>query len=56
MPARRMCSRCNKLYNEYPAISRRDNKTEICSKCGTEEALIDFARFQRRKKQFGGVF
>jgi hypothetical protein len=24
------------------AISRRDNKTEICSACGTQEALEDF--------------
>ena len=24
------------------ALSRRDNKTEICSACGTEEALEDY--------------
>lgn len=24
------------------AISRKDNKTEICSACGTKEALADF--------------
>jgi hypothetical protein len=30
---------------EYPgALSRRDNKTEICSDCGTREAFEDFAR------------
>jgi hypothetical protein len=29
----------------YPgALSRKDNKTEICSACGTAEALADFAR------------
>lgn len=33
------CPRCNKLINDYPAISRIDNKTEICSKCGIIEAL-----------------
>ena len=33
------CPRCGKLYTEHPAISRKDNKTEICSRCGTEEAL-----------------
>jgi hypothetical protein len=27
------------------AISRRDNKTEICSNCGEKEALEDFARW-----------
>jgi len=36
--------------NETPgaysgALSRRDNKTEICSDCGTREALEDY--FQR---------
>lgn len=24
------------------AISRRDNKTEVCSACGTEEAMLQF--------------
>ena len=27
--------------SEYPALSRRDNKTEICSDCGIREALAD---------------
>ncbi len=35
------CPRCKKDYTGYPALSRRDNKTDICSDCGTEEALID---------------
>lgn len=30
------------------AISRRDNKTEICSDCGTREALEDFANSQSK--------
>lgn len=41
--------------NETPgaysgAISRRDNKTEICSACGTVEALVDYAVSQREGK------
>lgn len=33
---------CNEFAGEYPgAISRADNKTEICSDCGTFEALYD---------------
>jgi len=28
------------------ALSRRDNKTYICSNCGTEEGLFDFTRSQ----------
>jgi hypothetical protein len=46
-----VCPRCqltwipnNDQPGAYPgAISRADNKTEICSDCGTAEALQDFA-------------
>lgn len=38
----RICPKCGKEYNDYPAISRRDNKTEICPECGQIEALEDF--------------
>jgi len=37
----RICPKCNKPYSEPPALSRRDNKTYICSACGTREALED---------------
>ena len=34
---------CNERPGEYPgAIARADNKTEICSACGEDEALKDF--------------
>ena len=36
---KKKCPRCNKTIIGYPAISRTDNKTEICSKCGIIEAL-----------------
>ena len=36
------CPRCNKIIVGYPAISRVDNKTEICSNCGIVEALQIF--------------
>ena len=39
----RTCPRCMNRYTDYPATSRRDNKTEICSACGTEEAMVDYA-------------
>jgi len=39
---RKWCTSCAKWYTGYPAISRKDNKTEICSKCGTREAFDDF--------------
>ena len=37
-----VCPRCHNEYDGYPAISRFDNKTEICSACGTIEALHQF--------------
>ena len=36
---RRFCPICGGPMVGYPAISRKDNKTEICSSCGLLEAL-----------------
>lgn len=38
----RICPRCGREIKGYPALSREDNKTEICSECGQEEALEAF--------------
>lgn len=38
----RICPVCNKAYSEEPALSRKDNKTEICSMCGLTEAFEHF--------------
>ena len=35
------CPRCGNTYTGFPAMSRLDNKTDICSPCGTEEGLDD---------------
>lgn len=40
----RDCPRCGCLYTGYPAISRKDNKTEICSDCGLAEAMNAFMK------------
>lgn len=37
-----ICPLCQKEYDGHPAISRKDNKTEICPDCGIKEALIIF--------------
>lgn len=37
---KRICPRCGKVYYDYPALSRKDNKTEICPQCGLAEALL----------------
>ena len=36
---KRICPKCGKAYTEPPALSRDDNKTLICSDCGTRESL-----------------
>jgi len=35
------CPKCQKSTVDFPAISRRDNRTEICSQCGVDEAMAD---------------
>lgn len=37
-----ICPICHQEYSRLPAVSRKDNKTYICSNCGTKEALYDF--------------
>lgn len=48
-----ICPKCNKRYAKNKgALSRRDNKTEICSECGYKEAIEDLERIfsiKRRK-------
>lgn len=46
----RICPVCGKEYVEHPAISRRDNKTEICPTCGIMEALKDFQEYEAKRK------
>ena len=37
-----VCPRCDSTMTEFPALSRKDNKTDICSDCGTAEAMEDY--------------
>lgn len=41
-----ICPRCNKEYFDYPALSRKDNQTEICPKCGIAEALEEIEKLE----------
>ena len=34
-----ICPKCKKEFSDPPAISRDDNKTEICPECGVKEAM-----------------
>ena len=39
---REACPRCHGLMSKHPALSRKDNQTQICQRCGIREALEDF--------------
>lgn len=43
------CPACKGYTRDFPAISRRDNKTEICSDCGTREAMEDYIAERKQK-------
>lgn len=53
MVINKKCPHCLKNIKGYSAISRIDNKTEICSNCGTIEALQTFINFQRKESENG---
>ena len=42
----KICPNCQQKYTQYSAISRVDNKTNICPTCGIKEALIEFIKNQ----------
>lgn len=37
------CPRCKNKTTSWPALSRKDNKTEVCDSCGSMEALNELA-------------
>ena len=43
----KVCANCGKAIIGYPAISRKDNKTEICSNCGSLEAIEEFMKHKK---------
>jgi hypothetical protein len=45
-----LCPRCKHDLGKIPAISRLDNKTNICSQCGQEEAMFDYSISQLNDK------
>ena len=46
----RICPICGNEYTEHPAISRKDNITEICPTCGMKEALDDYLNHKSQNK------
>lgn len=43
-----VCPICNEDYDGHPAISRKDNISEICPNCGIGEAFMDFIEHQKK--------
>ncbi len=48
-----ICADCGKEVTEYPATRRSDSTTEICSACGTAEALTDWGKSKRKMSKAG---
>lgn len=48
--ASKICPICNKAIIGYPALSRKDNRTEICSNCGTLEAIQALINYKEEKE------
>lgn len=46
-----ICPKCGREFDRLLALSRRDNKTNICDECGTREALEDFKRYLQSKER-----
>lgn len=47
----RICEKCGKQYSEYPALSRKDNVTEICTACGMKEALEELEQLKSENSE-----
>lgn len=43
-----ICPKCKGDIIGYPAVSRLDNKTKICSTCGNIEAIEIFIKAQEQ--------
>jgi len=46
-----ICPSCGHPIYGYTAISRKDNKTEICDNCGTLEAINTFQDYIKSKNK-----
>lgn len=44
------CPKCGRDCDRLLALSRRDNKTNICDECGVKEALEDFKNYHQSNK------
>jgi hypothetical protein len=49
-----VCPRCNHEYTAFPALSRIDNRTQICPTCGRIEALWEYYTRHAQKPSLSG--
>ena len=47
--AAKICPKCHNYIVGHPALSRVDNRTEICSDCGLLEALEAFINYKNEE-------
>ena len=47
-----VCPKCRKPYTGRPALSRVDNKTDICPDCGMREAIESIPGMNDRKRMY----
>ena len=47
--ATKICPKCKNYIVGHPALSRVDNRTEICSDCGVIEALEAFINYKNEE-------
>ncbi len=47
------CPTCGEEIVQYPALSRKDNLTYVCSPCGESEGMVDYFTFLAKGCQRG---
>lgn len=52
MTENKICPRCGLKIIGYPALSRHDNKTYICSDCGVKEAMEDYTGIEYKGEKY----
>jgi len=45
-----ICPSCGSRTRDHPAISRTDNKTKVCSRCGVLEAFKNYVEATARQE------
>ena len=51
MKTSHVCPKCKKTYEGHGALSREDNRTIICPRCGTSEALAGLAAYLKEHEK-----